>query len=262
MHAPLPAACRNPHRQKRRKALPENQPRNTLPEPLHRSGSVSRFLYRLATLVGVGELIMGTLEFVKTATKNLLRKQGLEIRICRSQRPQRLAHAKAAEFVKAMSEVNLELGAGPAKGKNGWVTIDQCEEADINWDLNMPLPFPDETVSNVYSSHVLEHFFYRDLIRLLADCHRVLKPGGSFSACVPDASIYVRAYMNPETFDRSFLAYKPAVVSDLRMDWLNYIAYMDGHHRFMFDRDNLLKLLTEAGFTDVRSRDFDPTVDM
>jgi predicted SAM-dependent methyltransferase len=108
---------------------------------------------------------------------------------------------------------------------------------------------------------VLEHFFYRDLIRLLVDCNRVLKPGGSFSACVPDAGIYVRAYITPNSFNRSFLAYKPAIVSDLKMDRLNYIAYMDGHHRFMFDEENLLRVLTEAGFTDVRRRDFNPALD-
>jgi predicted SAM-dependent methyltransferase len=161
-----------------------------------------------------------------------------------------------------MSEVNVELGAGPVKGTNGWVTIDQCEGADINWDLNSPLPFPDQSVTNIYSSHVLEHFFYRDLMRLLVDCSRILKPGGSFSACVPDASIYVRAYIAPNSFNRSFLGYTPAIISDLKMDRLNYIAYMDGHHRFMFDEENLLRVLTEAGFTDVRSRNFDPALDM
>jgi predicted SAM-dependent methyltransferase len=209
------------------------------------------------------QLIMRTLDFVKTATKNFLRRHGLEVsRIHRSKQAQELAIAKAAEFVRAMSQVNLELGAGPVKGKNGWVTIDHCEGTNITWDLNMPLPFPDESVSKIYSSHLLEHFFYPDLMRLLVDCHRVLKPGGSFSACVPDASIYVRAYMNAEALDRSFLGYRPAVVSDCKMDWLNYIAYMDGHHRYMFDGENLLRVLTKAGFSDVRGRDFDPVLDM
>jgi predicted SAM-dependent methyltransferase len=205
---------------------------------------------------------MGILGFMKTEAKDLLRRQGIEIRNYRGERAkQKLAQTKAAEFTKIMSEVNLELGAGPLKGENGWVTIDQYEGADITWDLNMPLPFPDESVAKIYSSHVLEHFFYRDLIRLLADCNRVLRPGGFFSACVPDGSIYVRAYTAPNSFNRELLAYKPAIVSDLKMDRLNYIAYMDGHHRFMFDEENLLRVLTEAGFTEVRSRDFDPTLD-
>ena len=205
---------------------------------------------------------MGIFGNVKLGIKGVLRWQGFEVHNVRGQRSiKNLARAKAAEFMKALSEINLELGAGPIKGKNNWITIDLCDGADINWDLNVPLPFPDESVSSIYSSHVLEHFFYSDLIRLLIDCKRVLKPGGSFSACVPDASIYVRSYMDADTFDRSFLVYKPAVISDLKMDVLNYMAYMDGHHRYMFDSENLLRVLTTAGFTDVRSRDFDPALD-
>jgi hypothetical protein len=49
---------------------------------------------------------------------------------------------------------------------------------------------------------------------------------------------------------------KPAIVSDFKMDILNYIAYMDGHHRFMFDAENLMKVLSDAGLMDVRIRDF------
>jgi hypothetical protein len=76
---------------------------------------------------------MDIFEYVKTETKALLQRQGLEIRNCRSQRSkERLAQQKAAEFVQIKAEINLELGAGPVKGKNGWVTIDQCEEADIS----------------------------------------------------------------------------------------------------------------------------------
>lgn len=174
----------------------------------------------------------------------------------------RAAYKKAAQLLEARSEISLELGAGAVEGKNGWITIDKCEGADLNWDFHERLPFPDNSVVRIYSSHVLEHFFYRDLVDLLTDCYRVLKPGGLFSACVPDASIYVRGYVDRKNFDRTFLTYTPAFISDLKMDWINYIAYMDGNHRFMFDEENLHRVLLEAGFVDVRRRDFDPALDL
>jgi predicted SAM-dependent methyltransferase len=163
--------------------------------------------------------------------------------------------------IKSDEEIKIELGAGAVKGQNGWLTLDLSDVCDIYWDLSQPLPFPDGSVSRLYSSHVLEHFSYKDLVRLLSDCYRVLKPGGILDACVPDASIYVRAYVNPEGFDCNFLIYKPAVFSDLKIDWLNYIAYMDGHHRYMFDQENLIRILVEAGFTDAQKRDFDASRD-
>jgi predicted SAM-dependent methyltransferase len=84
-------------------------------------------------------------------------------------------------------------------------------------------------------------------------CYRVLKPGGSFSACVPTL-VFTSEHI-------AILSYKPTIVSDLKMDRLNYIADMDGHHRYMFDEENLLRVLVQAGFADVRCRDFHPALD-
>ena len=72
---------------------------------------------------------------------------------------------------------------------------------------------------------------------LLEDCRRVLKPRGLFKVSVPDASIYVYGYLNHESFDwAKYFVHKAAVISDTRKDILNYMAYMDGQHRYMFDQ--------------------------
>ena len=154
----------------------------------------------------------------------------------------------------------LEIGSGPVK-KTGWVTLDLCRGADVYWDLRRGLPFVDASFWLVYSSHVLEHFSYKDTQNLLSEVRRVLKPGGVFSICVPDASIYVQAYIGQRTTsDLDF--YKPALVSNMRMDLLNYIFYMDGHHHFMFDSESLAYHLKEAGFVDCKHREFDSSIDM
>lgn len=169
---------------------------------------------------------------------------------------------KLTEILELDKLVKLEIGSGPVKGKNGWTTLDLAVEADIYWDLLNGIPFPDNTISEIYSSHVFEHFYYHDLLKLLKECYRVLKPGGVINTCVPDASIYIKAYSQPENFDESYMAYSPAVISNERMDIVNYIAYMDGHHRYMFDQDNLLRVLSTAGFVDIQSRSFDPSLDL
>lgn len=198
----------------------------------------------------------------KSRLKRRLWNHGFEIRNHRARRTrERDARLKAMQLVEGKQPISLEIGSGRVKGTNGWVTLDMSEGADITWDLARPLPFPDQSVSMIYSSHVLEHFQYRDLCRLLSDCLRVLIPGGLFSVCVPDASIYVRGYFDPSVFTNRFFGYKPAIVSDLKMDRLNFIAYMDGEHKFMFDTENLLALLERVGFSDVGVRGFDPLLD-
>jgi predicted SAM-dependent methyltransferase len=170
---------------------------------------------------------------------------------------------KLRTLLQSNLPLKLEIGSGPVKGKAGWVTMDLSNQSDLCWDLRWPFPFPDNSVAMLYSSHVFEHLTYTEIMRLLKECRRVLQPGGSFSICVPDASIYVRAYCQPDTFDReTFLCYKPALYSDQRMDILNYMFYMDGHHKYMFDQESLIAMLVRADFADAHARQFDPSIDM
>ncbi len=153
----------------------------------------------------------------------------------------------------------LEIGSGPTR-KAGWVTLDMCRGADVYWDLRRRLPFKDATFDRVYCSHVLEHFSYSDLRRLLLEVGRVLTPGGQFLIAVPDAALYIDAYLGRRD-GSDLLQYKPAVISEQRMDFLNYIFYMENHHRFMFDRENLAHHCSEAGFEGCAPRSFDPSID-
>ena len=98
-------------------------------------------------------------------------------------------------------------------------------------------------------------------MKLLAECHRILKPHGIFSVCVPDASLYIKGYGSVEEFTPQNV-YEPAFCINTRIDFVNYIAYMGGHHRYMFDRDNLLAILRKAGFKEVRARQFESAIDM
>ena len=82
--------------------------------------------------------------------------------------------------------------------------MDLSSDSDLCWDLRNPLPFPNNSVAIIYSSHVLEHLHYRELMGLLAESWRVLKPGGLFSCCVPDATIYIQGYLKPDSFNRDF----------------------------------------------------------
>jgi len=156
----------------------------------------------------------------------------------------------------------LEIGSGEKKGTNEWITLDLCDNCDIEHDLRHPLPFPDNSIDKIYASHVLEHFYYDDLMRLLHECLRTLKPGGTLSVSVPDAGIYLDHYNGKRTIDKNkWPIYAPAFHYHTKIDWINYTAYMDNGHRHMFDRDHLIELLKYAGFSTVKPRPFDPKLD-
>ena len=172
---------------------------------------------------------------------------------------------KANRLVKSKSNkeiIRLEIGSGPKKGENGWITLDQRTECDLYWDLLKPLPFPENSIDFIYSSHVLEHFSYRELVFLLDSCHQTLKIGGNFSVCVPDASIYIQGYACTQDFEAAqYCKYTPAFNHLSKIDLVNYIAYMDGHHKYMFDKENLVGILKQAGFRNVKLRKFNSDID-
>lgn len=170
---------------------------------------------------------------------------------------------KIAALISGKEPIWLEIGSGPDRKVPGWTTADLCEGCDLMIDLSKPLPFPDNSVEKIYSSHVLEHFYFRDLMKLLSECRRILKPAGVFSASVPNARIYIEAYARPEAFDPAvYCRYEPAYNHNSKIDYLNYMAYMDGHHRYMFDEENIVAILGRAGFRSPRLRSFDESIDI
>ncbi len=178
-----------------------------------------------------------------------------------SQYRQLTSYLKWKNLTKS-SEIKLELGSGERKGTNGWTTIDN-KSSDINWDLRRGIPLPDNCVDKIYSSHLLEHIPYNELIAFLSECHRVMKVNGEFSVCVPNFRLYINSYIEGENFKDKSLWHQPGLINTgSAIDQLNYMMYMDGQHKYMFDEENLINTLYLSGFKDVSLRDFDYTLDL
>ena len=175
----------------------------------------------------------------------------------------RLSRKAADDYIGKAAVARLEIGSGPRRGVNGWTTLDASAGCDLRWDLRYGLPFDANTLDVIYSSHVLEHIPFKSLRSLLVDCLRALKPGGAFSVCVPSVKKYIDAYAEGRSIIGAGAMYQPAACdTGSAIDQLNYICYMDGEHRYMFDEENLINLLRISGFSNARTREFDPELDM
>lgn len=158
-------------------------------------------------------------------------------------------------------EINLELGSRTRR-LNGFITIDLIE-ADICHNLLKGIPLASNSVSGIYSSHLFEHFAYKDLVSILKHCYRVLRPSGFFSICVPNAGAYIEAYHEKRYFLERNELYKPAVIdTNSFIDQINYVAYLNGQHKHMFDNEHLQNILYSVGFSEVLLRQFDPALDL
>ena len=169
--------------------------------------------------------------------------------------------AKVREFVASGKPIDLDIGAGDV-ARPGWVTLDISDGCDLYWDLRRGIPFPDASVRRIYSSHLFEHMDYEAGQVLLGEVMRVLEPGGEVSVCVPDARLYIDAYLGVRDLGPDHDFWEPALNGREGMSLINYVAYMGGEHKCLFDIDSLLGRLRAAGFLDVEARSFDPSIDL
>jgi len=167
--------------------------------------------------------------------------------------PHRRKHLRR---VQQLRDVKVHLGCGP-RACVGWFNIDCANFPGVNllWDMRQPLPLADRVADLVYSEHVLEHFEYEDAIRLLREVHRILRVGGVLRIGVPNAAIYLRAYVSG---DEAFFAYTRhlgGAVRPLRLpiDVVNQMFRMGGHHRFAWDERSVEVALKECGFVSIRN---------
>jgi predicted SAM-dependent methyltransferase len=85
------------------------------------------------------------------------------------------------KIIKKDGVLRINLGSGPYLGENGWLTLDTFG-SDLIWDLRDGLPFDDNSIDEFYSSHLLEHLTFTEIIELLSACYTKLSKKGQISA--------------------------------------------------------------------------------
>jgi SAM-dependent methyltransferase len=90
--------------------------------------------------------------------------------------------------------VDLGCGAVTQHGDAVGVDLIPSPPVDVLADLADPLPFRDRVIDRIYAVHVLEHV--PDMLALLDECHRVLRPDGVLHVLCPDRR-HVNAYADP-----------------------------------------------------------------
>jgi len=110
----------------------------------------------------------------------------------------------------------LNLGCG-ARHHPDWVNVDFTSGSPdvLAHDLKTPLPFPEGIFDAVYHSHVLEHLPRAAAPGFLAECRRVLRPGGVIRVAVPDLERIARTYL--DLLDGSLAGDRAAMA---RYEWI------------------------------------------
>ena len=93
-------------------------------------------------------------------------------------------------------------------------------------DLTRPFPFPDDSLAVIYSSHTFEHLHVDVAERALAECHRVLMPGGVCRIAVPNLDNVVEHYdpADPDEFVYGLFQGRAASDNRWARHWWHYNA--------------------------------------
>jgi predicted SAM-dependent methyltransferase len=145
------------------------------------------------------------------------------------------------------SRTRLHLGAGGHRLRD-WINVDIVSDvADVLADFTAPLPFRSGSVDLVHSEDLLEHLEVDAGKRMLAECHRVLRPGGVMRLLTPDLRALIeRVYLQREP---RHLAWCDAHLSASGpCEALNMHLRMNGEHRFVYDEEHLTETLRAIGF--------------
>jgi predicted SAM-dependent methyltransferase len=145
--------------------------------------------------------------------------------------------------------VSRKLHIGGQVRTPGWEVLDANPGPCVDHVSNASNlhAFVDNTFEQIYASHVVEHFDYKDqLIETLKEWRRVLRPAGTLCVSVPDLDVLARLFV-----DRTLLSMEDRFLV-MRMIFGGHIDKYD-YHLVGLNEEFLTGYLQAAGFTGIRA---------
>lgn len=140
--------------------------------------------------------------------------------------------------------LKLHLGCGKRDFGNDWDHIDISKEhRHIKSHDIINLPYNENSVDLIYSSHVFEYFDRSEAVEVLEKWKKVLKPGGILRLAVPDFEEMVKLYLQKDYPLSKFLG-------PLFGKW--GVNETNIYHKTTYDFDSIKELLENLEFKNVR----------
>lgn len=176
-------------------------------------------------------------------------------------------------YLAVATEPKLQLGCG-SNVLTGWLNTDRfAQPAGVaHLDVTRPFPLPDATFRFVLLEHMIEHVTLVQARAMLAECRRILAPGGVIRVSTPDLDRYLSLY------SASTQPPHKSVIRELMQNWIVpgfhaartypppagaiddpvYVlndVFFNYEHRFIYNRLALERTLRDAGFDFITSHE-------
>ena len=212
----------------------------------------------MRSLLRRSEFLRGMVHAVRQLRGDLRRLRGVLVRPAITKR-----------YLASHTRRRLQIGAGPNE-LEGWLNADfnPRSPASIYLDATQPFPLPSNSFDLIFSEHMIEHVPFDQGLRMLRECYRVLKPGGTIRLATPNMDrIAALATTDPTPAQMRYVEWAirthvphvlPATQTEntYRPTYVINNFFWDFGHYFVYDPSTLGAALRAAGFTEVTS--FEP----
>ena len=144
--------------------------------------------------------------------------------------------------------MKLHLGCGK-RYLEGYIHVDIAKFEHIDYQLPIDdlSTFNSNTVEEIYASHVLEYFDRNDVVNVLNEWKRVLKPSGILRLAVPNFPKLVEVYQSSKDLS--------SILGPLYGKWdIGNQEFI--YHKTVYDENSLNRVLEEVGFKNIKSWDW------
>jgi len=143
--------------------------------------------------------------------------------------------------------MKLHLGCGE-RYLEGFTHVDLAKYDHIDHEIpvdNLEI-FSDNTIEEIYASHVIEYFDREEIKSVLKEWNRVLKKNGILRLAVPNLPELIKVYETYNDLNN--------ILGPLYGKWK--IDNKTIYHKTVYDQKSLTSVLEQAGFRDIRNWDW------
>lgn len=151
----------------------------------------------------------------------------------------------------------MQIGAGTSYDPD-WLCTDLRPRRPevVRMDATERFPLPDASLDYIHAEHMIEHVSWSKGQDVLAECRRVLKPGGVVRLATPDLARLISIYTGESGAEgEHYLQWaRDRFFSDAPHDSPVFLLNNNMRawgHTFLYDEDLLLVAMADAGLVDI-----------
>jgi len=137
----------------------------------------------------------------------------------------------------------MKLHIGGEEEKEGWTIFNSQKKTEHNLigDICDLSQFENESIEEVYASHILEHVRQKDVENVLSSIYRILKSDGKLYISVPDLDVLCHTMLSPY-FSTDVKFHIMRIIYGGQIDKYDF-------HYFGWNTEFMKQYLLKAGFT-------------